>query len=451
MVPTVCMAVGLWMQYRNGQTAIRQSLELKVWDRIGPVVLMLGRAHPSESPSDAVLSEAAGGLSDEAHPSGGVTRVDRRGVVVAHFPDSGSTGSSESVPETPAAWRPFPTAAADPNGATRGILTLADGRHYAVRLTGESGDSAVFVHQPVAVVNDEVAALTHSLPAISAITLVWISAVLSISVFVMLGRTHEQVDSQRVRAAAETLRQARNLARTQDAVIFGLAKLADSRDSDTGAHLDRITAYATLLASAARQHPDFSREIDSEFVRLIGISSALHDIGKVGVGDDVLLKPGPLSPAERRRMQQHTLIGGECLRSIEQRLGSSNFLQMAREIALSHHERWDGGGYPAGLAGGAIPLAARIVAIADVYDALSSKRVYKPAFTHAKCVEIIRECANDQFDSKLVEIWLSIEPRFREISRRSTRESDAVSAQEFTLTGSEIATEERPLAAAAGG
>ena len=138
----------------------------------------------------------------------------------------------------------------------------------------------------------------------------------------------------------------------------------------------------------------------------------------MGIADRILRKPGSLNDNERAIMATHTTIGGECLREIEQRLGSSNFLQMAREIALHHHERWDGNGYPVGLAGTAIPLSARIVAIVDVYDALSSKRVYKQAISHNECVAVIREEAGKHFDPDLVDVWLRIETTFHDISRQ---------------------------------
>jgi putative two-component system response regulator len=200
-------------------------------------------------------------------------------------------------------------------------------------------------------------------------------------------------------------------------VIFGLAKLSDSRDPDTGDHLERISYYSSTLAAALRQHPDFRNDITPTFIRLIGISSALHDIGKVGVEDAILRKPGPLTLEERELMTRHTRIGEECLREIERRLGTSNFLQMAREIAASHHERWDGTGYPQGLAAEDIPLSARIVAIADVYDALSSKRVYKAPLSHEECVSTIAAEAGKHFDPRLVQVFLEIESSFRNISR----------------------------------
>jgi len=208
------------------------------------------------------------------------------------------------------------------------------------------------------------------------------------------------------------------LVRTRDTIIFGLAKLAESRDPVTGQHLERIALFSTKLAAAMRREKEYRQVVTPSFVHLIGISSALHDIGKVGIEDSILLKPRLLTDAERQRIQEHTLIGSDCLRQMEQRLGASNFLQMANEITLYHHERWDGAGYPHGLAGEDIPLAARIVAIADVYDALASERVYKSAAPHDDCVKFIKENSGTQFDPKLVEVFLKIEAQFFEISER---------------------------------
>ncbi len=205
------------------------------------------------------------------------------------------------------------------------------------------------------------------------------------------------------------------LVRTRDAVIFGLAKLAESRDTDTGFHLERISAYSTRLAQAMRRDPRFRNQITAQFIRDIGVCSALHDIGKVGVEDSILLKPGSLTPAERRRMQEHARIGAECILQIERRLGQANFLETAREIALLHHEKWDGTGYPEGLSGQAIPLSARVVALADVYDALSVERCYKEPIPHDKCVEIIRAEAGKHFDPAIVDIFLQVQTEFDRI------------------------------------
>lgn len=184
----------------------------------------------------------------------------------------------------------------------------------------------------------------------SGLTFVWCAAILSVVVHLLVTRLFEQMDSHNTSSDVEDLKRTSALVRTQEAVIFGLAKLSDSRDSETGDHLERISVYSSTIASALRRHEDFRNTITPILVQGIGVSSALHDIGKVGVEDAILRKPGPLTPAERERMQTHTAIGEECLLEIERRLGQSNFLRMAREIAASHHERWDGRGYPRGLA-----------------------------------------------------------------------------------------------------
>jgi len=247
---------------------------------------------------------------------------------------------------------------------------------------------------------------------------VWTIGLQSIVAFLVLSRLSTVHEERESRSYEENLMRSKELLRTRDAVIFGLAKLAESRDPDTGQHLERIAMYATRLASGLRRHARYRDVVTPTFVRTIGISSALHDIGKVGVEDAVLLKPGRLSDEERFHMQIHPILGGECISQIEQQLGNSNFLAMAREIAFCHHERWDGEGYPVGLVGEEIPLSARIVSIADVYDALASRRVYKDAFPHEKCVEMILQESGKQFDPQLVEVFLTIQEQFREVAVR---------------------------------
>jgi HD-GYP domain-containing protein (c-di-GMP phosphodiesterase class II) len=257
-----------------------------------------------------------------------------------------------------------------------------------------------------------------AMPAARAIAFAWTFGLQSVLAYLLLARMQWEHSRQQSRSDKLSQQNARDLLRTRDAVIFGLAKLAESRDPDTGHHLERISLYSTRLAAAAARHPRYRNVVTPSFVRLIGISSALHDIGKVAIEDSVLLKPGELTSAERFRMQLHAEVGADSIREIERRLGASNFLEMAREIANSHHERWDGAGYPKGLAGEEIPLAARIVAIADVYDALSVRRVYKEPFSHRQCVSIIREEAAGQFDPGLVRVFLDIETQFKEIAGR---------------------------------
>lgn len=254
--------------------------------------------------------------------------------------------------------------------------------------------------------------------AIHVFGFLWILAPQAVVAWLMISRVRGHQERQKQQSQEDALRTAKELLATRDAVVFGLAKLAESRDNDTGMHLERIALYSTRLAAAMRRSPKYRDLVNANFVSNIGVSSALHDIGKVGVEDSILLKPSRLTHDEHFRIQSHTQMGSECIRQIERRLGGSNFLEMAREIALYHHERWDGRGYPVGLAGEEIPLAARIVAIADVYDALRSKRVYKEAKPHDECMRIILQDAGTHFDPDIADVFLSIQHQFREISER---------------------------------
>lgn len=219
---------------------------------------------------------------------------------------------------------------------------------------------------------------------------------------------------------AETLRtQQSALSRTRDAVVLGLTRMAESRDDDTEGHLERVGILASRLAEAARTRVEFRDFISPQFTRLIRFSATLHDIGKVGIEDSILQKPGSLTDDERKRMQRHTRISSSCLQEIETCLGDANFLQMAHEVALFHHERWDGSGYPTGLSGKQIPLAARIVSIVDVYDALAAKRPYKEPYEHDRCVAIITAGKGSQFDPRLVEVFLEIQGEFRLLTAAS--------------------------------
>lgn len=202
---------------------------------------------------------------------------------------------------------------------------------------------------------------------------------------------------------------------SREVTIFSLAKLAESRDPETGAHLERIREYCRSLAWDISHNARFREQVDGDYVQLIYMTSPLHDIGKVGIADHILLKPGPLTPEEFEAMKQHTVIGSQTLEAAARAHAGAKYLCMARDIARSHHERFNGGGYPDGLAGEAIPLCARIVALADVYDALTTKRVYKPAFGHEKACRIILEDRGKHFDPDIVDAFLHSERRFTTI------------------------------------
>lgn len=205
---------------------------------------------------------------------------------------------------------------------------------------------------------------------------------------------------------------------SRDMVIFAMAKLAETRDNDTGKHLERVQNYCRVLAEAMSLNPRYSQTINREFIRLLQQTVPLHDIGKVGIPDAVLLKPGKLTPDEFEIIKTHTVIGGQTLQAALDRTPNANFLRMARDIALSHHEKWDGSGYPLGIAGMDIPLSGRLVAVADVYDALTTKRVYKDAFSHEKAFEIIVDDRGRHFDPDVVDAFLLVADDFNNIRRR---------------------------------
>lgn len=205
---------------------------------------------------------------------------------------------------------------------------------------------------------------------------------------------------------------------TRDLAIFAMAKLAESRDSDTGAHLERIRCYSRILSQHLSKQPKFADEVDADYVRMIYLTSPLHDIGKVGIPDSVLLKPARLSDREFELMKEHAAIGAATLDAALKLHPEADFLQMGRDIALTHHERWDGSGYPQGLSGRNIPLCGRIVALADVYDALTSKRVYKDAFEHDLVRSIIVAESGSHFDPDIVQAFLATEPEFIAVRQR---------------------------------
>lgn len=220
---------------------------------------------------------------------------------------------------------------------------------------------------------------------------------------------------------------------SREIIIFALAKLAESRDPDTGHHLERVQRYSRRLAEKLAETQMGFERLDVDFIRLVYQTSPLHDIGKVGIPDHILLKPGRLTPEEFEIMKSHTSIGAETLEAALVNYPQARFLQVARDIAAAHHERWDGKGYPNGLAGKTIPLAARIVSVADVYDALTSKRVYKDAFTHEAARNIIVAEAGKQFDPQVVRAFCCVEHDFIAIREQlSDTTSKSISAPVLT-------------------
>jgi putative two-component system response regulator len=205
---------------------------------------------------------------------------------------------------------------------------------------------------------------------------------------------------------------------TRDLALFALAKLAESRDSDTGAHIERVQSYTRLLARNLSTEIKACYGVDEEYIRLLYQTSPLHDLGKVGIPDSILLKPGKLTASEFAIMKTHTIVGAQTLDAALRRFPNARFLQLAREIAATHHEKFDGSGYPYGLVGEQIPLCGRIVAVADVYDALTNRRVYKEAITHQEAKAIIVRDRGSHFDPEVVDAFLRAEQDILAVRQR---------------------------------
>jgi putative two-component system response regulator len=208
----------------------------------------------------------------------------------------------------------------------------------------------------------------------------------------------------------------RQLVLTQDVTIQSMGTLAEYRDPKTGGHIKRTQHYVRILAEHLKDHPKFRDRLDDTAIELLIKSAPLHDIGKIGVRDNILLKPGELTEEEFEEMKRHTIYGRDAILVSEKKLGQDSFLSVAREIAYTHQEKWDGTGYPQGLKGEGIPLFGRLMAVADVYDALISKRIYKPPYPHKTAVEMIREGRGSHFDPDVVDAFLALADEFRKIA-----------------------------------
>lgn len=385
-------AVGLWLHSTQVSVTMQQTLTERAWADLGDL-LTGGGENPNADDAEIHVAQMS--------PTGGLIvgpddePINQTSYQILHAEETST-------------------------GVARWLLKNDAGEFIAVGQRRDNGGFDLAMGS-LAEIRRQVHAVTLRNVPIAILSAVWMAAIVGLVAYLALAKHQDGLIRRELESAKAAQKQTQQYVRARDAIIFALAKLADSRDPETGEHLERIVRYSGMIASAARQHPRFAGEISPSDVRLIQLSSALHDIGKVGIDDRVLQKRGKLTESEMEEMKRHTIVAGECLGKIAQRAGDSGLLKMARDVALCHHERWDGGGYPRGMSGTQIPLAARIVAIADVYDALSSARVYKEPFPHEKCVEIIRDGSGSHFDPQLVDVWLSIEGRFRSIAQSHVR------------------------------
>ena len=246
---------------------------------------------------------------------------------------------------------------------------------------------------------------------------------------ILMARVKTHLDIKRVQdflrnqnsfLEAEIIKRTREITAIQDVTIHAMASLAETRDNETGNHIRRTQNYVRVLAQKLRHHPRFSHFLDDDkIIELLYKSAPLHDIGKVGIPDKILLKPGRFEPEEFEVMKQHPALGRSAILNAEYELGLEvPFLKYAKEIAYAHQEKWDGSGYPLGLAGDNIPISARLMAVADVYDALISRRVYKEGMTHEQAVQLIIEGRGKHFDPDITDAFLALQDDFIAIAAK---------------------------------
>ena len=299
---------------------------------------------------------------------------------------------------------------------------LADGVHYIATREIAGTGHRILVHQPAAGLVKVSDAITTPL-MLTFLSVGGAALLLTTAGSYFVTRRYEHV-LEGVNAGLEDEVQKRTAKHTaaRNALIFGLAKLADSRDPETGAHLERLSAFSAVLAEELQrigEHP----EVTDDWIRELRLAAALHDIGKVGVADSALLKPGRLNEEERKEIERHPQIAADTLLGVYQKMGDDTLIASSVQVALYHHEKWDGSGYPYKLKADAIPLAARIVAVADVYDALTSKRVYKDAMSHEQASSIINNDAGSHFDPAVVAAFNTVSDTFAQIKAQMGEEN----------------------------
>ncbi|MBA5604877.1 two-component system response regulator [Duganella sp. FT3S] len=247
-------------------------------------------------------------------------------------------------------------------------------------------------------------------------------------------RVHDFLRDQNQFLVTEVELRTREIVALQDVTIHTMASLAETRDSETGNHIRRTAHYVKTLAEKLRTNPRFAAFLTDETIELLFKSAPLHDIGKVGIPDRILLKPGRFEPYEMEIMKTHTTLGRDAIMTAERELGVEvDFLKYAKEIAYGHQEKWDGSGYPQGLAGDAIPISARLMAVADVYDALISRRVYKEGMSHEQAVAIITAGRGQHFDPDMVDAFLALQDEFIAIAKRYADSDQDMARKRETL------------------
>lgn len=301
--------------------------------------------------------------------------------------------------------------------STRGVLGHARGNGGEIAVAAVHSpklQALVVAKQPRVEMTAPGLRVTDGVTVTSGIAALAVLAICGLGSIILVRRYDSMFETLNKELSREVDRQVASGLRIRNGIIMGLAKLADHRDNDTGSHLERIGRYCELLS---RELEGTRPEITDAWIERLIISSAMHDIGKVGVPDAILLKPGALTLPERRVMERHPLIGADTLVEVRRHVGEDDLVDMATQVSLYHHEKWDGAGYPFGLQGEEIPLSARIVALADVYDALTSWRVYKDAMPHTEAVRVIMGSRGTHFDPAVADAFERLADRFDEVRR----------------------------------
>lgn len=288
------------------------------------------------------------------------------------------------------------------------------GKHYLATVQDPTSGGRLMVHQPVSGLEAASGHVTSSILT-TMITVGLLLITLTASLATILVRAHDRTMAG-WNAKLENMVEDRSakLVRSHRTVLFGIAKLAEQRDNDTGKHVERMCLFTRLLAE------EYDRRfggLEPQWIRDVEVAAAMHDIGKVSIPDSILLKPGKLTHEEFERMKQHASVGEQALAAVRDQSDDPTLLELGIEIAGGHHERWDGAGYPRGLKAEQIPLSARLVAVADVFDALMSKRVYKPAMPFEKVLTIVRESSGAHFDPRVVECFEAVAGDLCEVHR----------------------------------
>lgn len=407
----VALAIGFAVVYARTHGSVVGNVESFVLARNAEVARTLtsviGDLPADYDPDDERWRRAQQAVEELRLPSGGFACItDASGRIACH-PDIAdeprlrrvNVGAETFVDIAPTADLALPA------DVRTGVIDFGvDGLHYVAAAEAGGAGSRIYVHQPAGGLARATALLTGDLLLTIIGTGVVVTVLTAAGGYVLARRTTGTMVRTQEDLEEAVSRRTRQLRRSREAVMTALAQLAEHRDNETGEHVDRISRYAVVLSDALR---DRHAEIDDEWIDRIRVASRLHDIGKVAVPDAVLLKPGKLDEAEFEQIKRHTTVAADTLLSVHRDLESDPMLAMAVEIALYHHEKWDGSGYPMGVAGDAIPLSARIVAVIDVFDALRSPRVYKPGLPLERVRTIIEDSAGGHFDPTIVEVFLA--------------------------------------------